>query len=71
MAHAPQLMSEAQICLVSAQLGAEERYITVQIYSDWEFPRGCLVTFNLYLPYLYTYSTDFIATFLEYTEHDF
>lgn len=34
MAHIPQLMSEAQICLVSAQLGAKERSITGQIYSD-------------------------------------
>lgn len=37
MAHAPQLMSEAQICLVPAQLGAEERYTTGRIYSDGEF----------------------------------
>lgn len=36
MAHVPQLMSEAQICLVSEWLGATERYITGQTYSDSE-----------------------------------
>lgn len=32
MAHGPQLVSKAQICLVSAQLGAKERYIKQDKY---------------------------------------
>lgn len=62
MAHVPQLMSEAQIRLVSARLGAKERYITGQNHSDWEFPliqmgnhsltRGCWGTFRSRSMYL-------------------